>query len=103
LTAFFKEQMRQQPRLPQKHFLNVVSDAADMDVLVITGMRDEAPTATLSHLVPNSRLLDIRVTASENISIMVVAGFPIHCGRELLYHRGFGGISIQFPLVFDGV
>ncbi|KAG4279183.1 hypothetical protein FPRO04_13657 [Fusarium proliferatum] len=65
LTAFFKEQMRQQPRLPEKHFLNVVSDAADMDVLVITGMRDEAPTATLSHLVPNSRLLDIRVTASE--------------------------------------
>ncbi|KAF4414899.1 Higher eukaryotic phosphomevalonate kinase [Fusarium acutatum] len=65
LTAFFKEQMRQQPRLPVKHFLNVVSDAADMDVLVITGMRDEAPTATLSHLVPNSRLLDIRVTASE--------------------------------------
>ncbi|KAI7762688.1 hypothetical protein LZL87_014251 [Fusarium oxysporum] len=65
LTAFFKEQMRQQPRLPVKHFLNAVSDAADMDVLVITGMRDEAPTATLSHLVPNSRLLDIRVTASE--------------------------------------
>ncbi|KAI1044960.1 hypothetical protein LB503_013581 [Fusarium chuoi] len=65
LTAFFKEQMRQQPRLPEKHFLNVVSGAADTDVLVITGMRDEAPTATLSHLVPNSRLLDIRVTASE--------------------------------------
>jgi adenine phosphoribosyltransferase/phosphomevalonate kinase len=65
LTAFFKKQMRQQPRLAEEHFLNVVSDAADMDVLVITGMRDEAPTATLSHLVPNSRLLDIRVTASE--------------------------------------
>ncbi|RBR26228.1 uncharacterized protein FIESC28_01011 [Fusarium coffeatum] len=65
LTAFFKEQMRQQPRLPEKHFLDMVSEAADMDVLVITGMRDEAPTATLSHLVPNSRLLDIRVTASE--------------------------------------
>ncbi|KAF5532238.1 adenine phosphoribosyltransferase [Fusarium mexicanum] len=65
LTAFFKEQMRQQPRLPVKHFLNVVSDAADMDVLIITGMRDEAPTAALSHFVPNSRLLDVRVTASE--------------------------------------
>ncbi|RKK78552.1 hypothetical protein BFJ68_g17885, partial [Fusarium oxysporum] len=64
LTTFFKEQMRQQPRLPEKHFLNLASDAADIDVLVITGMRDEAPTATLSHLVSNSRLLDIRVTAS---------------------------------------
>ncbi|TXC12408.1 hypothetical protein FocTR4_00017265, partial [Fusarium oxysporum f. sp. cubense] len=39
----------------------------------------------------------------ENISIMVVAEFPIHCGRELLYHRGFGAISIQCLLVFDGV
>ncbi|CVL13645.1 related to adenine phosphoribosyltransferase [Fusarium proliferatum] len=65
LTAFFKEQMRQQPLLREKHFLSLVSDAADTDVLVITGMRDEAPTATLSHLVPNSRLLDIHVTASE--------------------------------------
>ncbi|KAL6884419.1 hypothetical protein GGI43DRAFT_419549 [Trichoderma evansii] len=65
LTAFFKEQMRQQSWLLEKQFLNVVSGAADADVLVITGMRDEAPTATLSHLVPNSRLLDIRVTASE--------------------------------------
>ncbi|PON20642.1 hypothetical protein TGAM01_v210516 [Trichoderma gamsii] len=65
LTTFFKEQMRKQPWLLEKQFLNVVSGAADADVLVITGMRDEAPTATLSHLVPNSRLLDIRVTASE--------------------------------------
>ncbi|KAL7940625.1 phosphoribosyltransferase-like protein [Trichoderma barbatum] len=65
LTAFFKEQMRQQSWLLEEQFLNVVSGAADADVLVITGMRDEAPTATLSHLVPNSRLLDIRVTASE--------------------------------------
>ncbi|KAL4724537.1 hypothetical protein ACLX1H_007978 [Fusarium chlamydosporum] len=65
LAAFFKKQMRRQPWLPEKHFLDVVSDAADMDVLVITGMRDEAPTATLSHLVSNSRLLDIRVIASE--------------------------------------
>ncbi|PKK43408.1 hypothetical protein CI102_14190 [Trichoderma harzianum] len=65
LTAFFKEKMRQQPWLLEKQFLNVVSGAADADVLVITGMRDEAPTAALSHLVPNSRLLDIRVTARE--------------------------------------
>ncbi|KAL7903692.1 phosphoribosyltransferase-like protein [Trichoderma velutinum] len=63
--ADLDEQMRQQPWLLEKQFLNVVFGAADADVLVITGMRDEAPIATLSHLVPNSRLLDIRVTASE--------------------------------------
>ncbi|RFU77539.1 adenine phosphoribosyltransferase [Trichoderma arundinaceum] len=65
LTAFFKEQMRQQSWFLEKQFLNVVSGAADADVLVITGMRDESSTATLSYLVPNSRLLDIRVTASK--------------------------------------
>ncbi|WKT54403.1 Phosphoribosyltransferase-like [Fusarium oxysporum f. sp. vasinfectum] len=41
--------------------------------------------------------------SNENINIMVVAEFPIHCGRELLYHRGFGGISIQGLLVLDVV
>jgi hypothetical protein len=34
-------------------------------VLLITGIRDEAPVAILSHLVPDSRLLEIRVKASE--------------------------------------
>ncbi|KAF3901989.1 hypothetical protein ABW21_db0208427 [Orbilia brochopaga] len=65
LTAFFQAQVRQRPRLPEEHFLNVVYGAAGVDVLLITGMRDQAPVATLSPLVPNSRLLEIRVTASE--------------------------------------
>ncbi|KAH9204604.1 hypothetical protein DL95DRAFT_495515 [Leptodontidium sp. 2 PMI_412] len=65
LTAFFDSQVKQQPQLPEDHFLNVVDSAADVDVLLITGMRDEAPVATLSHLIPNSRLLDIRVTAND--------------------------------------
>ncbi|KAF5637170.1 higher eukaryotic phosphomevalonate kinase [Fusarium sp. NRRL 52700] len=86
LTAFFKEQMRQQPRLPVKHFLNVVSDAAEMDVLVITGMRDEAPTATLSHLVPNSRLLDIQVTAN-NKTRQARRKCPVNDNDRHDYHR----------------
>jgi adenine phosphoribosyltransferase len=65
LTTFFQGQVRQRPRLPEEHFLNVVYGAGDVDVLLITGMRDEAPVATLSHLVPDSRLLEIRVKASE--------------------------------------
>jgi len=65
LTTFFQGQVRQRPRLPEEHFLNVVYSAVDVDVLLITGMRDEAPVAALSHLVPDSRLLDIRVIASE--------------------------------------
>ena len=65
LTKFFQGQARQRPRLLEEHFLNVVYGAVDVDVLLITGMRDEAPVAALSHLVPDSRLLDVRVQASE--------------------------------------
>lgn len=65
LTTFFQGQARQRPRLPEEHFLNVVYGAVDVDVLLITGMRDEAPVAALSHLVPDSRLLEVHVQASE--------------------------------------
>jgi adenine phosphoribosyltransferase len=65
LTAFFQGQVQQRPRLPEEHFLDVVYGARDVDVLLITGLRDEAPVAALSHLVPKSRLLEIRVKASE--------------------------------------
>ena len=65
LTAFFQEQVRQRPRLLEDQFLNVVYGAVDVDVLLITGMRDEAPVAALSHLVPDSRLLEVNVQASE--------------------------------------
>lgn len=65
LTAFFQEQVRERPQLPEEHFLDVVKSAVDVDVLLITGMRDEAPVAALSHLVPNSRLLEVRVQTSK--------------------------------------
>ena len=67
LTAFFQKQARQRHRLPEEHFLNVVYGAVDVDVLLITGMRDEAPVAALSHLVPDSRLLEVQVRASEQM------------------------------------
>ncbi|CAJ2507115.1 Uu.00g083010.m01.CDS01 [Anthostomella pinea] len=63
LTTFFHDQVRQRPRLPEEHFLAVVHGAVDVDALLITGMRDEAPVAALSHLVPDSRLLEVRVQA----------------------------------------
>jgi adenine phosphoribosyltransferase len=65
LTTFFQEKVRHRPRLPEENFLNVVYNAVDVDVLVITGMRDEAPLAALSYLVPECRLLDIHIQASE--------------------------------------
>ena len=64
LTTFFQRQVQQRPRLPEEHFLNVVYGAGDLNVLLITGMRDEAPVAALSHLVPDSRLIEVHVQAS---------------------------------------
>lgn len=65
LTAFFQSQLQHQPQLLQEHFLSVVDDNSDVDVLLITGMREEAPLAAFSHLVPDRRCVDIRVQASE--------------------------------------
>ncbi|KAF1937051.1 phosphoribosyl transferase domain protein [Clathrospora elynae] len=65
LDDFYQEQKRQRPQLPEEHFLSVVRDAVDVDVLLITGMRDEAPVASFSHLVPESRLLEVHVQADE--------------------------------------
>ncbi|OMP84297.1 FAD-linked oxidoreductase [Diplodia seriata] len=63
LTAFYQEQARQRPQLPEEHFLDVVHAADDVDVLLVTGMRDEAPVAAYSHLVPDRRLLEVYVRA----------------------------------------
>lgn len=65
LTEFFQGRVLERPQLPEEQFLNVVYGAADADVLLITGIRDEAPVAAFSHLVPESRLLEVRVKASE--------------------------------------
>ncbi|KAJ5660483.1 hypothetical protein N7507_006934 [Penicillium longicatenatum] len=65
LTRFFKDQVKQHPRLPEKHFLDLVHKWTDLDVLLISGMRDEAPVAAFSYLVPGSRLLEVRIRASK--------------------------------------
>jgi adenine phosphoribosyltransferase len=67
LTIFFHEKVRQRPRLPEEHFLDVVHGALDVDVLLITGMRDEAPVAVFSPLVPDSRLLEVHVQTREQM------------------------------------
>ncbi|KAF5024472.1 hypothetical protein F66182_3412 [Fusarium sp. NRRL 66182] len=70
LKAFYKDQLQQRPELEKEHFIEVVQSGADADVLFITGMREEAPVATLSHLVSNARLLDVRVAASDTTRLV---------------------------------
>lgn len=48
------------------------------------------------------QLLDKAGIGAEDVSIMVVAEFPVQRGRELLRKRGFGGINIQSLLIFGG-
>ncbi|CAG8053536.1 unnamed protein product [Penicillium salamii] len=67
LTTFFQNQVQHRPYLPEEHFLNLVESATDVNLLFITGMREEAPVAAFSHLVPDSRLVEVRVRASEEM------------------------------------
>ncbi|KAI8962744.1 phosphoribosyl transferase domain protein [Daldinia sp. FL1419] len=89
LTEFWKTQVRQRPRLPEEHFLSVVQDAEDVDMLIITGMREEAPVATLSYLVPGSKLLEVHVQASDETRLARGAsqGRGDNNGDSKLNHR----------------
>ncbi|KAJ4337893.1 hypothetical protein N0V95_008207 [Ascochyta clinopodiicola] len=64
LTTYFLDRVQQEPQLPEEQFLQVVHEAADVGVLLITGMRDKSPVAAFTHLVPNSRLVEVWVNAS---------------------------------------
>ncbi|KAK8066806.1 phosphoribosyl transferase domain protein [Apiospora hydei] len=67
LTEFYEDKLRGRPRLAEEHFLDVVYDAAnsEVDALLITGMRDESPVSGFAHLVPDSRVIEVRVQASQ--------------------------------------
>ncbi|KAK5168331.1 uncharacterized protein LTR77_006900 [Saxophila tyrrhenica] len=65
LLKYYQTQVQTRPRLPEEHFLEAVGRAGDLDVLFITGMRDDALVAAFSHLVPDSRVIEVRVEADE--------------------------------------
>lgn len=65
LTAFFNDQLRRRPGLLEEHFLDVAYHAMNVDVLFITGMREPNLLAAYSHLVPECRLLEVRVQATK--------------------------------------
>ncbi|KAM0418645.1 hypothetical protein ACHAPT_012448 [Fusarium lateritium] len=67
LTKFFQDRLRRFPWLFEEEFQHVLGKAADVDVLLITGMRDEAPLAVFSSFVPDSRLIEVRVQASNEM------------------------------------
>ncbi|KAH6695192.1 phosphoribosyl transferase domain protein [Plectosphaerella plurivora] len=66
LTTFYRDQVGQRPRIPEEHFLDAVRSASDVDVVLITGMRDDAPVANFAHLVPDTRVMEVRVYDEED-------------------------------------
>lgn len=64
LAVFFEQQLEHRPHLAEEHFIEAVR-SADVDILFITGMREEAPVANLWHLVSDVRLVDVHVKASQ--------------------------------------
>jgi adenine phosphoribosyltransferase/phosphomevalonate kinase len=67
MTTRFQEQVRQRPDLPEVNFRNTVDSAVNVDVLLITGMRDKEPVVAFSRLVPDCRLLEVYVQASQHM------------------------------------
>lgn len=64
------------------------------------GYRNE--TITGKTLCAVLQLLQEAGIDAEDVTVMVVAEFPAHRGRESLRRHGFGGAKIQSLLVFDG-
>ncbi|RDH26129.1 phosphoribosyltransferase-like protein, partial [Aspergillus welwitschiae] len=56
--------------------------------------------ATGKTLVAVLQLLGKAGIPATNISILVIAEFPIHRGRNFLRQNGFGGVNIQSLLVY---
>ncbi|KAL5335428.1 hypothetical protein BJX70DRAFT_390708 [Aspergillus crustosus] len=61
----YKEKHR--PGLTVFYRAQVVHNAPDVGVLFVTGMRDDAPVASFGHLVPKSKVVEVRVESSEQL------------------------------------
>ncbi|CAG8400099.1 unnamed protein product [Penicillium salamii] len=48
------------------------------------------------------RLLEKAHVRMKDVSVFVVAEFPLHAGRRYLHQCGLGKVNIQCLLVFDG-
>jgi adenine phosphoribosyltransferase len=80
LTAYFLNRVDQRPNYPQENFLKLVHDNTGVDVLFVTGMREQGPVAAVSHLVPGSRVIEIRIRTDDEPAEQVDhPGHPRRC------------------------
>ncbi|KAK4889082.1 hypothetical protein LTR27_012120 [Elasticomyces elasticus] len=78
LRAYYQNQLQQTPQLREEYFQHLVDDAIGIDVLLFTGMRDNAPVAFFSHLAPGSRVVEVRVLASGEVRLDRGASHAAH-------------------------
>ena len=84
LSQFYQQQCQDNPHLKEQNFLNIVYQAIDKDVFLITGMRDKSVIAKFSPLVPFSRLISVYVHADER---------TLHGRRYGTYSQSSGATS----------
>ncbi|KAH6613026.1 phosphoribosyl transferase domain protein [Boeremia exigua] len=106
LTAYFLDRVQHEPQLPEEQFLQVVNEAADVGVLLITGMRDNTPVAAFSHLAPNSRLIEVYVHASAGAQRSLKDRHAVESGgashkSSILVEPSLNALSHQPCLTFD--
>ncbi|QKD60828.2 uncharacterized protein FOBCDRAFT_253608 [Fusarium oxysporum Fo47] len=59
INVFYKNQLKTDSFVAENHFLEMLKENAS-DVLFITGLTEMASVATLSHLIHDARLIDVR-------------------------------------------
>jgi hypothetical protein len=65
LTAYYCDRVDEQPNYRQENCLKLVNDNAGVDVLFITGMREQGAVAAVAHLVPGTRVFEVRVQTND--------------------------------------
>ncbi|KAG9244861.1 phosphoribosyl transferase domain protein [Calycina marina] len=106
LTAFFQAKRQQIPQLPQENFLGAVYSAEGADVLLITGMRDDSPITTFSQLIPESRMIEVRVEASQETrtqrgSQEVTSHRDVHSQRNDHGMEHLDGLNSRPTFIFE--
>jgi hypothetical protein len=106
LTAYFLDRVEHRPNCPQENFRKLVHDNTGLNVLFVTGMREQGPVAAVSHLVPGSRVIEIRIQTDDEPAEQVDhSGHPRRClafKNTVLGDKAANGFAkYRLPPFFD--
>jgi hypothetical protein len=108
LTKCFENKVRQRPQWLEEQLWQVLENGADVDVLLITGTRDEAPVASYSHLVPDSHgrggkvwlMHRLRIEAKICVQWLLIGAEPQQKGfQEFNYYQCRIHLIVPQPVI----